>query len=411
MARVPQWMKRTDYMTVCRGDSMRKLRVVFALAIMASLAVGVSVTTARQSAGSRDVSVLLEGRAAVNRALTFLKNAQADSGAWCDDPAITGLVVTAMLGSGEPEYTTDSSAVRKGLDYIRSFARENGGIYDRFYANYTTSICAMALVEAGLPEDRDILRGARRYLLGAQAEESEDIAKSDPAYGGWGYELDHSGEGMRRPDMSNTQFAIEAIRALQQVAEEDVAAGGTGEGPRTETELAYDRAIQFLERCQNLESVNDQPWAGNDGGSVYRPGESKAGETPEGGLRSYASMTYAGLKSMVYARLDKADRRVQAAYNWACRHWSVTENPGMGQQGLYYYYLTMARALNAYGTESVVQPDGTAHDWREELVKQLLRVQRADGSWFNENGRWMEQIPELTTAYGILAIAHASAGW
>ena len=144
---------------------------------------------------------------------------------------------------------------------------------------------------------------------------------------------------------------------------------------------------------------------------MYRPGESKAGSTPDGGLRSYGSMTYAGLKSMIYARLDRNDVRVLAAYDWVRRHWTVEENPGLGQQGLYYYYLTMARALNAYGEEAIVDAGGRAHDWRRELVSQLLKVQRADGSWVNENGRWMEQIPELVTAYSVLAVEHATSKW
>jgi squalene-hopene/tetraprenyl-beta-curcumene cyclase len=362
-------------------------------------------------AAGRDPSLLLESRAAVLRALRYLEGAQRDDGSWQSDPAITGLVVTAMMGSGLEEFGPQSGPVGRGLNYIRSFARPDGGIYDRFYASYGTSVCAMALVEAGQPQDRPVIARARRFLLGAQADESEDLDPQDTQYGGWGYEPHQSGEGMHRADMSNTQFAIEAIRSLEEMAEEDTAAAGTGDAGRTRTELCYERAIGFLERCQNLRTFNDQPWASNDGGFVYRPGESKAGETPDGGLRSYAGMTYAGLKSMIYARLSRDDPRVQAAYDWVRRHWSVTENPGLGQQGLYYYYLTMARALNAYGEESIVDAEGVEHDWRAELVGRLLEVQRADGSWVNENGRWMEQIPELVTAYSVLALEHATSGW
>ena len=36
----------------------------------------------------------------------------------------------------------------------------------------------------------------------------------------------------------------------------------------------------------------------------------------DGGLRSYASMTYAGLKSMIYAGLDRDDPRVKAALTY-----------------------------------------------------------------------------------------------
>ncbi|MHC4480496.1 MAG: hypothetical protein ACYS1C_05940 [Planctomycetota bacterium] len=379
------------------------------VALAAALAAAPALLGAREP--GRDASLLLESKAAVRRGLKYLTGAQRENGSWQDHPAITALVVTAMVGSGQEEFGASSDTVSRALDYIRGFATPDGAIYDRFYAAYSTSICAMALVEAGLPEDQELIARARDFLLGAQADESEGLGPQSDDYGGWGYQKDPGGEGMHRADLSNTQFALEAIHDLEQIAEEDRAAAGTGQGYQTRTELAYERAIAFLSRCQNLRAVNDQPWAGNDGGFVYRPGESKAGPTAEGGLRSYGGMTYAGLKSMVYARLSKDDPRVLAAYHWIRQHWSVTENPGLAQQGLYYYYLTMARALNAYGQETIVDAEGAEHDWRAELVSQLLKVQRGDGSWVNDNGRWMEGIPELVSAYGVLAIEHATREW
>jgi squalene-hopene/tetraprenyl-beta-curcumene cyclase len=354
--------------------------------------------------------MLMEGRAAVDRALRYLASAQREDGSWQGHPAMTALVVTAMVGSGLEDYGPGSPVVLKGLENIRSFAQPDGGIYDRFYAGYSTSICAMALIEAGRPEDEELLKRARAFLFDAQADETEGVAPGEPDYGGWGYEKTPEGDGMNRADMSNTQFALEAIHNLEAVAEEDKAAAGSGKGA-TRSELAYDRAIRFLERCQNLKAVNDAEWVVDDGGFVYSPSESKAGKAPEGGLRSYGGLTYAGLKSMVHARLAKDDPRVIAAWEWARMHWSVAENPGLGQQGLYYYYLTMARALNAMGVETVADAEGIEHDWRRELVGQLLKAQSADGSWVNENGRWMEQIPELVTAYAVLTIEHATSGW
>jgi len=373
--------------------------------------VGICLALASAAAAPRsDPSLLLESQAAVQRALRFLRTAQTPDGSWQHSPAITGIVLTAMLGSGQKEFGPASAPVSKGLAYIRSCAKPDGGIYEEFYPVYSTSICAMALVEAGLPADRELLKKAQAFLLRAQADTGEGLGPESVDYGGWGYGKDRTGK-MRRADLSNTQFALEAIHDLEQLAEQDRAVAGTGTGGASRAELAYQNAIRFLQRCQNLKGSNDRPWASNDGGFVYSPTESKAGPTPSGGLRSYGAMTYAGLKSMIYARLSKTDRRVLAAFNWARMHWSVTENPGLGQQGLYYYYLTMARALNAYGADVIVDAAGARHDWRRELVGQLLKVQRADGSWANENGRWMEQIPELVTAYAVLAIEHATAAW
>ena len=39
-------------------------------------------------------------------------------------------------------------------------------------------------------------------------------------------------------------------------------------------------------------------------------------------------MTYAGLKSFLYAGVSKDDPRVKAAVEWVRKHYTVTENPG-----------------------------------------------------------------------------------
>ena len=98
----------------------------------------------------------------------------------------------------------------------------------------------------------------------------------------------------------------------------------TGEPADSE---AIRKAMIFVSRCQNLPSEhNGMDFAkkaapGDEGGMIYSPangGETKvvterlpdesvdgAGEEPQGGLRSYASMTYAGLKSFLYAAFQR----------------------------------------------------------------------------------------------------------
>ncbi len=392
----------------------RRTRIcsLLTVCLVSGLMASGGVTRAGEGAAPRrDASLLRESQAASRRALACLRDRQRENGSWSDHPAVTALVVTAMVGSGQEGFGPRSEAVTRALHYVRRFVQPDGGIYDRFYPSYCTSVCVSALAAAGLPEDQELLANGRRFLIHLQADESEGFTPDDAQYGGWGYEQSPAREEMHRADLSNTQFALDALRRLEELEKRPDADMDVPGWVQTPTELAYERAIKFLERCQNLKATNDQPWASDDGGFVYHPGQSKAGAGPEGGLRSYGGMTYAGLMSMVYARLDRDDVRVRAAYEWACRHWSVTENPGLGQQGLYYYYLTMARALNAYGGEALVDAGGVSHDWRRELVAQLLKVQKADGSWVNENGRWMEQMPDLVTAYALLAIQNATQRW
>jgi len=302
--------------------------------------------------------------------------------------------------------------VAKGLAYIRGNALPNGGIYRGGYANYSTSICVMALIEAGQDQDKPLLKKARAFLLGLQADEAENLTENDIQYGGWGYEQHAEKPGMHGADMSNTQLAIEALARLQEVAEEDKWDAGVGEGEKTATQLSFDKALKFLARCQNLKTVNDQPRTSDDGGFRYRPNETRADGQVEGRpLRSYGSISYAGAKSLLYARLAKDDPRVVAAFEWLSDRWTVKENPGLGQQSLYYYYMTMARCLNVYGKDVIADAEGQKHDWRTELVQQLMNIQKPDHSWRNTAGRWMERLPELTTSYAVLAIEQCWAGW
>ena len=82
----------------------------------------------------------------------------------------------------------------------------------------------------------------------------------------------------------------------------------------------------------------------------------------------------------------------------------------MGLQGLFYYYHTMSKALTISKMDSLTLPDGSKVNWRQDLSKQLFNAQQVDGSWANENGRWMEKDPVLTTAYSVLSLAHLNQG-
>ena len=76
----------------------------------------------------------------------------------------------------------------------------------------------------------------------------------------------------------------------------------------------------------------------------------------------------------------------------------------MGAAGLYYYYHTFAKALDALGQDKFVDEDGAEHDWRAEMIAELASRQQKNGSWINEqNDRWLEGDANLVTAYALLA--------
>ncbi len=327
------------------------------------------------------------------KAVAFLKEqGQADDGSFSElaDPGVTALVTTALLRSGE---AADDKAVAKSLSYLESFAKEDGGIYrdGTFYRNYETCIAMMCFAAAnGDGRYDELLKKAESFVTSLQWGKDEGQSIDDPAFGGGGYGKH------QRPDLSNTQFLIDALKAVG----------------NDQNHEAIQRALVFVSRCQNLESEHNQTEFASknpDGGFYYTVaagGSSQAGETDTGGLRSYGSMTYAGLKSLIYAGVQADDERIEAAVKWIAENYDLKENPGLGDSGLYYYYHTFAKALDALGTDQLVDADGTEHTWRDELIVELASQQRADGAFVNSNERWLEGDPNLVTAYALLALSY-----
>lgn len=325
----------------------------------------------------------------------LLGKGQAEDGSYSKQlsPAVTALCTSALL---EHKVPVSDARIQKSLKYLEMQIRPDGGIYaqDSNLRNYETSVSLMCFNRAN--DDGkydDTIKRAVSFLKGIQWDEAEGYTSDSTFYGGQGY------GSHKRPDASNTSYFLDALKAV-------------ADDPESE---AFQKAATFMSRCQNLPTPhNTSEWAGNvsaddKGGFIYTAvgkGESKAGETPEGGLRSYASMTYAGLKSLLYAGVEKDDVRVQAAKDWIGRHYDLTTNPGMGQQGLFYYYHVFAKALDVTGDRYVKGADGQQHNWRADLTKRLSELQRPDGSWTNPADRWYEGDPNLVTAYALLALSY-----
>ena len=349
-------------------------------AASAILLVAVSIVAPPMVRAAEEAAI----KAAIAKASASLAKAQAADGSFTATvgPAVTALAVTALAKSGTP---ADAPAVRKGIDYLLSFKQPDGGIYapGSPVANYETAIAMLALAACNSNGRLDAdIKAAEKYVKGLQWDDGEGKGQADPSYGGAGY-------GKKsRPDLSNTQFLIEALRSV----------GASADDP------AIQKALVFVSRTQNLEGPHNTtpfPAKNPDGGFYYTPaagGESQAGTTADGGLRSYGSMTYAGL--------TKDDPRVKAALTWLAKHYTFSENPGMGQAGLFYYFHTAAKSLDVLGQETFTDESGKEHSWRDELSSVVIGKQKPDGSWTNENGRWMEDNPTLVTSYALLALAY-----
>ncbi len=365
-----------------------------------------------QSPAGVHESLSREARAAVNRGMDWLLAKQNEAGYWStpDYPALTALPLWALVRGGSKK----TEAIEKAKSFILAAAQPNGSICVEptekkkggGLCNYNTALCMVALHALGDPALTEVVQKARTFVAAGQH------FGNDVYEGGMGYDAEN---GQPYADLSNSYVGYEAMKLTEDV--EDLRKAGD---PRAD--LNWEAAQKFLSRVQNLPGTNDQAWAQDPsaddrGGFVYDPTTSKAGsETNKAGairLRSYGTMTYAGLLSLIYANVDKSDPRVQSAYDWAARHWSLDENPGMGAQGHYYFLNILSKSLAAFGTDVITLPDGTTVNWREAFITKALSLQKVDPDtggayWVNDAGRWMESDPVLTTAYTLLALEIAA---
>jgi hypothetical protein len=349
--------------------------------------------TAQGESGPTDQEV----QALVDRAAAFFKVRQSADGSFSaklGGPGISALVAAGLIRNGT---SPDEPMLAKTLRYLESRVQPDGGVYDRMLANYTTSVALLAFQEANTGGKYDtVIKNATRFLKTLPFDEAK-VPAGDVRFGGVGY------DAKSRPDLSNTQFFLEAL----------LSAGVSKDDP------AVKRALTFVGRCQNLPGeFNDQPFAkkataDDKGGFVYTPvlGEQDAARAAEEGLRSAGVMTYAGLKSFLHAGVSKDDPRVRAAVGWIRAHYTLEENPGQGARGLYYYYHTFGKAMAALGEDTFTDAAGKKHLWRRELFEALKKQQQRDGSWVNDQSQaFMEGNPDLATAYAVLTLSYCRPG-
>ncbi len=310
---------------------------------------------------------------------------------------ITALAVDAL--QSQPAYfRKDHAAVDKAIEFLWQHQQENGGIYteDGGLGNYNTSISLMAMATVGRLDPERTTR-MQQFLFGIQNNDPASIT-----YGGIGY----GSRGKGNEDLSNTSMAIEGL---------------TRSGVPT-SDPHLQKALKFLERCQDLSSHNPMPWAKDSGGAVYSPDESKAegswnqdesGEIPK--LEPYGGMTYQLISSYIALDVKPGDPRLDAAFNWVKGNYRFDANPGMQpgkeQQGLFYYYMVMAKSFDLLEATMIDTKDGEK-DWRRDLFEAIqsraAKAELPDGTecvvWINGADRWAEGMPHITAGYLIKAL-------
>lgn len=338
---------------------------------------------------------------AIDKGLSWLEKNQDPKGYWstADHPAVTALALSAFMGEPTGRWKQGPQPnIDKGYAFLLDSAKPDGTIHRGQLVNYNTAISMMALLATNKKEHEPILRKARAYLVSSQSDFGEKSKNDDVMDGGIGY-------GSRYPnsDMNNTLVALEALHYSKHLVKDNPA----------NADLNWAAAIEFLKNCQQV-PANKQSWVSADakdrGGFVYFPGNSMAGgvtntTTGKVALRSYGSVSYAGMLSFTYADMKKDDPRLTAVFDWLQKNYAIDENPGMGPQGYYYYLHLMTKALTLHNVNELELKDGRKINWRREVAMKLINLQKPDGSWLNDQAaRWWEKETALVTAYSVIAL-------
>jgi squalene-hopene/tetraprenyl-beta-curcumene cyclase len=214
--------------------------------------------------------------------------------------------------------------------------------------------------------------------------------------GGFGYDKNRNRD---YTDLLNTYYSVQAM-ALTQGVEESRPKG------EKKASVDWDGVRTYIEKMQNKPDTGEE----NAGGFFYKPGESKAGITNVNDkvvFRSYGSITYTGIMALIYSDVSRDDPRVISALDWASKHWSLEENPNMGNQGLFFFYNILSKSLNAANVNVITTSDKKHVAWRQQVAEKVVSTQKVEngkGYWLNDTGRFWENDKVLDTAYALLTL-------
>ena len=313
-------------------------------------------------------------RAAIEKGVTYLKGSQNQNGSWNEYAAYQGGVTTlctlALLNAGVP---TEDEQMRRALDYIRTLPPE---------WTYVTALQTMVLCMAEPKKDLLLIRRNARWLEEQQNKEGD-------RKGGWSYRADMRTGG----DPSNSQFALLALHEAERV--------GVPVSDRT-----WNLGEQYWLRLQN-----------QDGSWSYQP---------EPGASGRGSMTCAGIASLFIAsgRLSAGDAEVTAdglqccgahtdnpavramenGLVWLGNNFSVQQNPGFPFWNFYYLY-AVERVGRMTSHRFFTSRDFRRYDWYRMGAEYLISRQDALSGFWRGEGTAAERNPQIATSFALLFLS------
>ena len=303
-----------------------------------------------------------------------------------------GVTITLWCGGharAEIDATSVQRSIDRGIAYLRKTQGNRGGWEE--YGGQScglSSLCTMALLNAGVSrDDPDIVR-AMRYLRGFEPKETYSVALQTLVY----CQLGAAG------DLPRIRRNVEwMIRSQKQVGTPDRIGswdygGGRGSGDPSNAQFALlalgaaqDRGIEIASEVFQRSYdywINRQQ---SEGGWAYGRGR-----------RTSGSMTCAGIASVIIAgnRLgtdasanqirccgggSQDEDAIEAGLGWLARNFTLQVNPGGDSMTKFYYLYALERVGRLSGRRFIGD-----HDWYREGAEYLISIQdEFQGFWSN----------------------------
>ncbi len=313
-------------------------------------------------------------RSSIERAKQFLLDEQNNDGSWRNSDkahhpeGVTALVTLALLNAG----------VSPKNDQLEKAIRRISELPQSRLSTYVAGLRLMVLASADPKGQkyRDIMRRDVNWL-------QENQIKTGAAVGGWAYPYAGSGDG------SNTQYALLGLHEASKV------------GIEVDREV-WQRALAYWSKS----------FRSSTGGFGYGVNQK----------RINGAMTCAGIASTIICEENLADAEqflengevaccrpnansemIEKGLAWMAKRFAVRGNPTPGRSvrrlAQFYYLYGMERAGRLSGRRFIGD-----HDWYREGAKELLAIQKTNGSWVGAGG-FSEDNANISTSFSLLFLA------
>jgi len=263
-------------------------------------------------------------KAAVDKALKWLKDQQAGDGSW-GNTAITAFSLLAFMSNGHlPNQGTYGPEVSKGTRYLLACARDDGYLVGPKGGNmYCHGMATLALTQVfGMTGDEDVKKVLKKAV--------DLLVKSQNHEGGWRYDPTPTGA-----DISVTIMAVMALRGAKD--------SGLHVPDKTMSE-----AVKYINKCFDKRT----------GGYRYQPFSAGAG---------YARTAAGVCVLQLSGEYDADDIKKAVEY---------LERTADDRQHYWYGHYYAAHALNQVGGE-------VWEKYYDRMKSTLLPKQKPSGEWYD----------------------------